>query len=109
MDVAVPLQSLVANGLHVLLLIHEVLQGVALEVFDALLTGPAALLFLLFPVNHKEFVDDFEKPLVLLVDDLHSDIVLFLPYQLIVHMAPPLIQASAFFTEIVPAGLRWRK
>ena len=109
MDGPVVFKPLVADGLHVLLLIHEVLQGVALEVFDALLAGPAALFLLLFPVNHKEFVDDLEKPLVLLVDDLHSDIVLFLPYQLIVHMAPPLIQSSTFFTEIVPAGLRWRK
>ena len=51
-----------ADGQHVGLLVHEVLHGVAAEIFDALLTGPLAVLFL-FPEG-KKLVDDLEKALV---------------------------------------------
>ena len=91
------LKALVADGQHVGLLVHEVLHGVAAEIFDALLTGPLAVLFL-FPEG-KKLVDDLEKALVLLVDHLHADVVFVLPNKLGVHIhsssaagpAPPAV------------------
>ena len=74
-DMPVRLQPLVADGGHIGLLVLKMLRGVALEVFHALLARPAAFLL---PVLKKP-VDDFEKPLVFLVDGLHADVETVLP------------------------------
>ena len=71
-DAPVLLQTLVPDGLHVGLLIGEVLHGVALEKLDALLTGPLAVLLLL--LEGEEAVDDLKEPLVLLVDGIDPNV-----------------------------------
>ena len=83
------LQPLVADGLHVELLVREVLEGVAPEELDALLTGPLAVLLLL--PEGEELVDDAEQPPVLLVDALHTHVVLIPPLKLGVHSDPSFI------------------
>ena len=80
-DLPVGLQPLVADGGHVVLLLGEMLHGVGFKVFDPLLAGPLALVV----VVGQQPVDDLEQALVLLVDDLHADIILILPHHLVFH------------------------
>ena len=87
MDPPVLLQPLVADGCHIGLLVGEVLHRVALEVLDPLLAGPLVVLLLLFEV--EELIDDPEKPLVLLVDGVHTDAVLLPPLELGIHIKSP--------------------
>ena len=82
-DAPVPLQALVADGGHILLLVGEVLHGVALEELYALLTGPLAVLLLL--PEPVQLVDDFEEPLVLSVNGVNPDVVLLAPLKTRVH------------------------
>ncbi len=83
-DAAVPVKALVADGEHVSLLLHKVLDRVALEVLDSLLTRPLALPLVALP-GGEEAVDDPKQPLVLLVDDVNADIIFLFPLKFGIH------------------------
>ena len=99
-----PLQSLVANGSHVRFFISEVLNRVPPEILDALLARPLTVLLLRPEV--EELVDDLEQPLVLMVDTLHADFELVLPYKFSHHSTSSFAAAAHLRGNIDDPALR---
>jgi hypothetical protein len=60
--------------------------------FDSFLTRPLTAGFLI--LESKEFVNYFEKFLMLFVDDIYSNIEIFLPYKTSVHVKILLCQSQ---------------
>ena len=79
------------DGGHILFFVFEMLQCMLLEKLDALLTQPL-IVFLLFPESEK-LINTPEKLLMILINRIHPDIILFLPLKILPHIKPPLTAA----------------
>ncbi len=95
MDASVSRKSRIIYRGHIGFLIRKMLNGMILKVFYGLLAGKMAFFFCVSKV--KQLVENAEELLVLFVDNVHSYIIIVLPYQTASHIFPPSCLCPAGF------------
>ena len=97
-DALMGFKSGVIYGGHIGFLIRKMLDSVVFKVLYRLLAGKVAFLFLISEI--EQLIENAEKLFVFFVDDVHSQVIPFIPYQTIFHMSSSLKCRDCFSFSI---------